>query len=122
MVTPPGGSRPVGLEQRQVDDLVRGGDGNLARVLRATPPGATAPEDAGPPDAAARPVDVSAKEMEAIRRSGAPPKRLVGRIAEAERPEEPAPRIPKKGARTTPGAPGLDPPGAAGTGRRRPAP
>lgn len=117
MVTPPGGSRPVALEQRQVDDIVRGDHDGLARILRSTPPRAPAAPEEGSADVAARPVEVTAKEMDAIRRSGAPSKGVARRLAGAERPPDAAPPTAKGGAATKKqasgkraGAPSVSPP------------
>ena len=87
MVTPSGGSRPAALNQRQVDDLVRGKHEDAARLLRS--------HRSEPPldvkrstEAGSRPMELSATDMEAIRRSGVVPGELIKRIAAGAQPEQ----------------------------------
>ena len=89
MVTRLVGSRPAALTQGQVDDLVRGNHQDVAGILRS--PRSEPPlDEKGSTGAGSRPVELSAKDMQAVRRSGLAPSQVVNRIAEAEQPEEPA--------------------------------
>lgn len=99
MVTP-GGSRPAELTQEQVDDLVRGGHDDAARILRPARIGAPPAEKKAATESGSRPVDLSARDMDFIARSGTASKPIAGRIAGAERPKEPA----KGGAKAAKGA------------------
>ncbi|HEX9277177.1 MAG TPA: hypothetical protein VGA51_12375 [Casimicrobiaceae bacterium] len=110
MVTSRGPSRPVNLAQRQVDDIVRGNHEELTTLLRAHAAPDQEDQRRGS-ESGSRPVDVSAKDIEAIRRSGALPSRLARKIAEATPPEEGARRTRKakvaagaKGGATAPTA------------------
>ncbi|WP_372527255.1 hypothetical protein [Piscinibacter sp.] len=80
----PGGSRPVALSQRQVDDLARGQHADISPRLHAArmqPPTPTATPAAV--SAASGPVPLAAKDMQSIVRSGAAPVRVLQRIAAA---------------------------------------
>ncbi|HSW15721.1 MAG TPA: hypothetical protein VLJ86_00730 [Ramlibacter sp.] len=76
----PGGSRPVALSQRQVDDLARGQDVDVSPRLHA---GRMQPPTPTAVGAASGPVPLTAKDMQSIVRSGAAPVRVLQRIAAA---------------------------------------
>ncbi len=113
MVTPPGGSRPAQLTQQQVDDLVRGNHQDAARLLRS-PRSAPRAEKAAK-EAGSRPLELSANDIEAIRRSGLASSRLVKRIAATAPAQEPTQRKGKSKLRALAGqpasSPAVEPPG-----------
>jgi hypothetical protein len=112
MVSSPGRSSPAAYTQRQVDEMARGEQEHPAAIRRTptrTMPGAEHDGDAS----GSRPVDLSAKELEEIRRSGRPSASLTRRIAAAERPSvaearDAEPGRSKQAAKKT-SAPGLTP-------------
>jgi hypothetical protein len=91
MVKQPSGSRPAALSQSQVDDLVRGNHDEAAKLLRSRPYAAP-PDENVSAGADTRPVDVSAKEIASIRRTGLAPKSLASKISTTTPHKEPAQR------------------------------
>jgi hypothetical protein len=123
MVKPSSGSRPAVLTQDQVNELARGNHHDVARMLRATR-AESAHEEDHPAEARSRPVNLSAKDIEGIRRSGRATGGLAKKIAEAARPKQTAQRKAKAGpaAKRATSAPTLkptDPNAPGGPGRRR---
>jgi hypothetical protein len=107
MVSKPGRSRPATLSQRHVDALVRGqGDEEAARIIRSARAVEPPSEQPATPEGA-RPVEISADEMESIRRSGDAPATLLrrmppARVTPSDRPATAEP----------PSAPSAEPPSA----------
>jgi hypothetical protein len=101
-------SQPAALTQRQVDDFARGNHEEAPRLLRQM---SVAAPDESEHSAASSPVEIAAKDMQGILRSGAVPSRVLRRIAVST----PAPAARPKGklkaaARKAYTAPKLKPP------------
>ncbi len=113
MVTPPDGSRPAQLTQQQVDDLVRGNHHDVARLLRS--PRSQPRAERAAKESGSRPLELSANDIEAIRRSGVASSRLVKRIAATAPAQETTQRKGKSKPRAVAGqpagSPSVKPPG-----------
>jgi hypothetical protein len=111
-------SRPAALTQADVDDLVRGDHSRVADIRRTTSIEAPAPQADTAGRGASRPADLSAKEIDAIRRTGRSAAAVAKRLAAAQpaetttgkrsRSKATAPRA--EGARPTTSPPGYQSP------------